>query len=401
MYIIALANSKQIYNLIQQINPSQIIILSRSIFEPNFINFINQKGIQIKELINDISNIQKKFTNFIELTDYFKNELTKLKNEKNYEKIVYLSTSVNPLSSDIIAQEIENPNVIMCQTYEDLINNFFSFSYKFKYQLPFEFKPIDFLFLLYHFNLDLNFSINFIIPNIPFSFTNIFNESDIRKVSDIAKVFCFIPKKIIEKTLLDYLWSVMIKLRYNCQWDKIQTSKTIKNHLIEEAYEVLDSIEKNDSEKFKSELGDLLLQIIFHSQIQSDFKNFNFYDVLESLIQKLINRHPHVFSENKTQNIEEILVTWEKTKSKENQSNQIDLPKSMPSLLKMYLLYRKIKRIKIQENFDKLVKSAVNDPLILKLHELYLTKDENLENQINNFLDYIIEKMNQEKLLPS
>lgn len=401
MYIIALANSKQIYNLIQQINPSQIIILSRSIFEPNFINFINQKGIQIKELINDIPNIQKKFTNFIELTDYFKNELTKLKNEKNYEKIVYLSTSVNPLSSDIIAQEIENPNVIMCQTYEDLINNFFSFSYKFKYQLPFEFKPIDFLFLLYHFNLDLNFSINFIIPNIPFSFTNIFNESDIRKVSDIAKVFCFIPKKIIEKTLLDYLWSVMIKLRYNCQWDKIQTSKTIKNHLIEEAYEVLDSIEKNDSEKFKSELGDLLLQIIFHSQIQSDFKNFNFYDVLESLIQKLINRHPHVFSENKTQNIEEILVTWEKTKSKENQSNQIDLPKSMPSLLKMYLLYRKIKRIKIQENFDKLVKSVVNDPLILKLHELYLTKDENLENQINNFLDYIIEKMNQEKLLPS
>ncbi|MFN3478404.1 MAG: MazG nucleotide pyrophosphohydrolase domain-containing protein, partial [bacterium] len=200
--------------------------------------------------------------------------------------------------------------------------------------------------------------------------------------------------------------SVMIRLRYNCQWDREQTSQSIKNHLIEEAYEVWDAIQKGDINKFKSELGDLLLQVIFHSQINSDFKNFNFYDVLKTLVQKLIDRHPHVFNINEIHsNIEKILVDWEKNKAKENKEVLVDIPKSMPSLLKLYLLYRKIKRLKMLEKFNDFInqKLEIFDPsekqILQTIYSFYLHNSQNLEEVINKFVDKLINEINQTQFL--
>ncbi|MCS6955818.1 MAG: hypothetical protein NZM44_05630, partial [Candidatus Calescibacterium sp.] len=223
-------------------------------------------------------------------------------------------------------------------------------------------------------------------------------------ISNMANIYSYISNEILGKTLLDVLWGVMIKLRYNCQWDKIQTSQSIRNHLIEEAYEVLDSVEKGDNKKFMIELGDLLLQVIFHSQIQSDFKNFNFYDVLKSLVDKLIIRHPHVFTEDKTQDLDKILIDWEKTKAKDEK--KIDIPDSMPSLLKMYLLYRKIKRLKSEVWFDDFVKEILENKyqteglvykILLALHEFYLKTTENFESVLNNFVNDTVFHINEFK----
>ena len=107
---------------------------------------------------------------------------------------------------------------------------------------------------------------------------------------------------------LDNLLEVMKELRdpiNGCEWDKSQTFDSILPYTIEEAYEVADAIDKKDFEALKEELGDLLLQVVFHSQMASEIDEFNINDVINSVVNKLKHRHPHIYSQNKVENSEQ------------------------------------------------------------------------------------------------
>ena len=117
----------------------------------------------------------------------------------------------------------------------------------------------------------------------------------------------------------DYLKEVVETVRIlrspeGCAWDREQTHQSIRQNMLEEAYEAAEAIDENNVEHIKEELGDVLLQVLLHSQIADDDKEFNIQDVARVLNEKLIHRHPHVFGKNKTTDTKEILYNWEKLK---------------------------------------------------------------------------------------
>lgn len=141
--------------------------------------------------------------------------------------------------------------------------------------------------------------------------------------------------------LFAVLVNVMKKLRSpdGCMWDREQDHKTLKRNLIEETYEAVESIENDDYSGLSEELGDLMLQIVFHSQIADENGKFDISSVLKNIIKKLIRRHPHVFSGLNLENSDKILENWEDIKKKERKkkSRKPDsifsgIPKSLPSL---------------------------------------------------------------------
>jgi len=139
---------------------------------------------------------------------------------------------------------------------------------------------------------------------------------------------------------LQNLVNILKKLREKdgCPWDREQTIKSLKPYLIEEAYEVLEVMEEG-GDKLKDELGDLLLQIVFQSQIKSEENEFNLDDVIEGITNKLIRRHPHVFGEEKAENSEDVSRIWEKEKEKEKNHRKREsvldgIPKNIPAILR-------------------------------------------------------------------
>ena len=144
-----------------------------------------------------------------------------------------------------------------------------------------------------------------------------------------------------------------------CEWDRQQTHQTIRQNMLEEAYEAVEAIDENNIEHLKEELGDVLLQVVLHSQIADDNKEFNIQDVAKMLNDKLIHRHPHVFGENKTTDTKEILANWEKLKSKEKQERKriLDgIPKTHPALLMAMKISKKAVRAGFEwQNYEQLL----------------------------------------------
>jgi tetrapyrrole methylase family protein/MazG family protein len=148
---------------------------------------------------------------------------------------------------------------------------------------------------------------------------------------------------VSEKTF-EQLVQIMEKLRGpdGCPWDREQTHDSLKPYLLEEVYEVLDALDKNDDNALKEELGDLLLQIIFHAQIAKEESRFTISEVLETIVQKLIRRHPHVFGQMEIKTAEEQRVHWEKLKKKEGKQSVLEgVPKTSPALLRAYRTQQK------------------------------------------------------------
>ncbi|MCR1899022.1 nucleoside triphosphate pyrophosphohydrolase [Irregularibacter muris] len=137
-----------------------------------------------------------------------------------------------------------------------------------------------------------------------------------------------------------------LRAEHGCPWDKKQTHESLKQNLIEEAYEVIDAIDKNSIEALEEELGDVLLQIVFHSQIAKENKDFSFSDVVRGICDKLIFRHPHIFSDVAADTSEEVLVNWEKLKKIEKgMDSQTEvlkaIPPSLPALIRAYKVQKK------------------------------------------------------------
>ncbi len=105
-----------------------------------------------------------------------------------------------------------------------------------------------------------------------------------------------------------------------CPWDREQTHLTLRTYLIEEAYEVLEALESGDDTKFAEELGDLLLQVVFHADIAKDQGRFDVADVIESIHEKMVRRHPHVFGEKRAKDAKAVLKSWEKIKAEERKA---------------------------------------------------------------------------------
>jgi tetrapyrrole methylase family protein / MazG family protein len=140
------------------------------------------------------------------------------------------------------------------------------------------------------------------------------------------------------------LVEIMTKLRAEdgCPWDKQQTHQTLRQYLLEETYEVLESIDQNDLPALKEELGDLLLQVVFHAQIANETNKFDINDVIESIRTKLINRHPNVFGDVIIKTAEEQTINWEKLKKKEGRTSIIEgVPNELPALLKAHRIQAK------------------------------------------------------------
>ena len=148
-----------------------------------------------------------------------------------------------------------------------------------------------------------------------------------------------------------------------CPWDRKQTPQSLRPYLIEEAYEVLDVLDQIDSQEkikdekiskdLKEELGDLWLQILLHSEIAREVGVFDIHDVASELREKLVRRHPHVFGDQKVDNANEALQTWEKLKAKEKKDNPkasvLDgLPQSLPALQKTFRTIEKVSRVGFQ-----------------------------------------------------
>ena len=141
----------------------------------------------------------------------------------------------------------------------------------------------------------------------------------------------------------------LLRSENGCPWDKVQTHESIRTDLIEETYEVCEGIDKNSPEMLREELGDLLLQIVFHAQIERENGTFDFDDVCNDICQKLVYRHPHVFGEVKADDTETVLKNWDtlKKESKHQESFTETLesvPKTFPALLRGEKLCKRASR---------------------------------------------------------
>ncbi|HHU07562.1 MAG TPA: nucleoside triphosphate pyrophosphohydrolase [Clostridiaceae bacterium] len=147
---------------------------------------------------------------------------------------------------------------------------------------------------------------------------------------------------------IDDLISILAFLRSpdGCPWDREQTHASIKHNLIEEAYEVIDAIQVEDPESLKEELGDVLMQVVFHARMAEEKGEFDFNDVVTSIARKLISRHTHVFGQDVACNSAEVLQTWEKNKKIEKgQKSQTevlrDVPRTLPALTRAYKVQKR------------------------------------------------------------
>jgi tetrapyrrole methylase family protein/MazG family protein len=218
----------------------------------------------------------------------------------------------------------------------------------------------------------------------------------------------------------DRLVAVMSRLRApgGCPWDREQTHATLRTYLIEEAYEVLDALDSADDAKFAEELGDLLLQVLFHAQIAREEARFSIADVIREIYEKMIRRHPHVFGEKRAKNAAEVLRNWElikaeERKKKEEKEEGKDSPRSgsrssfsssssstsspsildgvphtLPALLQALQLTRKAARI----GFDWDSVDGIFDKLNEETHELrtVLSGSEQIPAQIEGELGDIL-----------
>lgn len=174
---------------------------------------------------------------------------------------------------------------------------------------------------------------------------------------------------------------IVKRLRKECPWDREQTNDSIKAATIEEAYEVVEAIEKKNSEDLKNELGDLLLHVVFHTIIASETQKFNVNDVIDSIREKLIRRHPHVFGEVKVSGSEEVKKNWETIKLDEGRDSILDgVPEMLPALQRAHRLQEKAAKV----GFDWENKEDVWKKVIEEVEEMHRSEGEGNYNKLEN-----------------
>lgn len=181
---------------------------------------------------------------------------------------------------------------------------------------------------------------------------------------------------------------MMDELREKCPWDKKQTIESLRHLTIEETYELADSIIEKDMANIKKELGDILLHIVFYARIASETKTFDIADVINSLCDKMISRHPHIYGDVKVENEQDVKENWEKLKLKEgNKSVLAGVPVSLPSLVKASRIQDKARAVGFDWEKPEQVWEKVEEELLELKHEVETkSSNEKIEGEFGDVL---------------
>ena len=167
-----------------------------------------------------------------------------------------------------------------------------------------------------------------------------------------------------KKTAFERLLKIMDELSAGCPWDQKQTLESLRHLTIEEVYELGDAILDNDLEEVKKELGDILLHMVFYSKIADEQDAFDIADVLNSICEKLIHRHPHIYGDVKVANEEEVKANWEKLKLKEGKKSVLEgVPKSLPAMVKAQRIQEKARGVGFDWDHEDQVWEKVKEEL--------------------------------------
>jgi len=196
---------------------------------------------------------------------------------------------------------------------------------------------------------------------------------------------------------LDRLLQIMEALRAQCPWDQKQTIESLRPLTIEETYELCDAIIKKDWNGLKEELGDVLLHLVFYAKIASEQNQFNFNDVIEAVCNKLVYRHPHIYSNVKVSNEQEVKENWEKLKQKERKKSVLSgVPEALPALIKALRIQDKSKQVGFEWDTTAQVQAKVME----ELAELNEAMEENNQDHIEEeFGDVLFSIVNLARFL--
>ena len=186
----------------------------------------------------------------------------------------------------------------------------------------------------------------------------------------------------------DRLLTIMDELREKCPWDQKQTMESLSHLTIEETYELVDSILERDMEEIKGELGDLLLHIVFYSKIASETNDFNIDDVINSICDKLIERHPHIYGDEIVENEQDVKRNWEKIKLKNGKKTVLQgVPKSLPAMVKATRIQEKVKGVGFDWDNKEQVFEKVKEEFSELHHEIKITDNhEKIEKEFGDVL---------------
>lgn len=182
-----------------------------------------------------------------------------------------------------------------------------------------------------------------------------------------------------KKSAIDQLLEVMARLRApdGCPWDREQDHRSIRMHAVEEVYELLDAIDAEDDHEMEEELGDLLLQVVFHCQLATERGAFSFEDAARNIVDKLIRRHPHVFGSRKVKSVDEVWSNWEAIKREEKEGTHLErnsvldgVPKHLPALQRAEKLTKKARKHDLVRASDARRRRLTREGLGRELYEL-------------------------------
>ena len=185
----------------------------------------------------------------------------------------------------------------------------------------------------------------------------------------------------------DRLLTIMDELREQCPWDRKQTMESLRHLTIEETYELGDAILDNDLQEIKKELGDVLLHIVFYSKIGSETKDFDIADVCNSICEKLIFRHPHIYGDVKVADEDEVKRNWEKLKLKEGKKSVLEgVPKSLPAVVKASRIQEKVAGVGFDWEEPEQVFEKLQEELGELQHEIKMQDQEKMEEEFGDVL---------------
>lgn len=193
----------------------------------------------------------------------------------------------------------------------------------------------------------------------------------------------------------------MLRGENGCPWDKVQTHESIKKSMIEETYEAIDALDHGDDAMFANELGDVLLQVVFHAQIAGERGAFDFTTVVNEICNKLISRHTHVFGADRAVSAEQALGNWEKNKKKEkNLETYAALLEEVPHHLPALMRAEKVQKKAASAGFDWKDASGVCDKIAEEANELVQAQNEGTEAQVEEeFGDLLFSVVNLGRFL--
>lgn len=200
-----------------------------------------------------------------------------------------------------------------------------------------------------------------------------------------------------KKAAFERLLNIMDELRSGCPWDKEQSFESLRILSIEEVYELSEEILNKNPDGIKKELGDLMLHLVFYSKIGEEQNLFDVADVLDSICEKLIRRHPHIFSDTEVENADDVLNNWEKIKMTEGRKSALSgVPSSLPSLVKAYRIQEKASGI----GFDWDNKNQVWGKVVEEIGEFEKElHDKNMEKAEEEFGDILFALVNYARFL--